>query len=277
MGAQKANSHEWADRIRRLLRDLKLSQAGLAERLGVSPPTVSRWIKGRHEPTAESYIALGNLAHPPDGIYFWERAGLDASGLLDASFHRAVSSLRTSLRDFRLIAGKKASASMAGKGNSVAVAIPLLNATAHGDRIPPHESVSLSEVEVQSILLAPLAWCPHPENMIGIHFDGDSMLPVILPGSILFIDTASKDRDRLHQRITVVTHRDLGFKVARFQRIAGSDLLVSANHKYVPVDVSNASKWKIFGEVLWWVSRDTNNLADAELQNDPQRGRGPRD
>jgi transcriptional regulator with XRE-family HTH domain len=261
MAAQKPTSSEWSDRIRRLVRDLKLSQAGLAERLGVSPPTVSRWIKGRHEPTAESYIALGNLAPPPEGVYFWERAGLDASGLLDASFQRATSSLRTSLGDFKLVAGKKVSSSLAGKGNSVAVAIPLLNATAYGDRIPPHENVSLSEVQLEGILLAPLGWCPHPENMIGIHFDGDSMLPVISPGSILFVDTAAKERDRLHQRITVVTHRDLGFKVARFQRIAGSDLMVSANHKYVPVDVSNASKWKIFGEVLWWVSRDSNTQA----------------
>jgi transcriptional regulator with XRE-family HTH domain len=266
MAAQRAN--EWADRIRRLLRELNLSQAGLAERLGVSPPTVSRWLKGRHEPTAESYIALGNLCRPPEGMYFWERAGLDAAGLLDVSFQRAVSSLRTSLRDFKLIAGKKASGSLAGKGNSVAVAIPLLNATAYGDRIPPHENISLSEVEVESVLLAPLAWCRHPENMTGIHFEGDSMLPVIAPGSILFVDTAAKDRDHLHQRITVVTHRDLGFKVARFQRIAGSDLLVSANHKYPPVDVSNASKWKVFGEVLWWISRDSNQGPDAAVSRD---------
>ncbi|HUA92240.1 MAG TPA: XRE family transcriptional regulator [Terracidiphilus sp.] len=261
MAAQRAN--EWTDRIRRLLRQLNLSQAGLAERLGVSPPTVSRWLKGRHEPTAESYIALGNLCHPPEGIYFWERAGLDASGLLDASFQRAVSSLRASLRDFKLVAGKKISGSVAGKENEVAVAIPLLNATAYGDRIPPHENVNLSEAKVESILLAPLSWCPHPENMIGIHLDGDSMLPIIAPGSILFVDTAAKDRDQLHQRITVITHRDLGFKVARFQRIGGADLLVSANHKYAPVDVSNASKWKIFGEVLWWVSRDANQHLDS--------------
>jgi transcriptional regulator with XRE-family HTH domain len=257
MAAQKVTSNEWADRIRRLLRDLNLSQAGLAERLGVSPPTVSRWIKGRHEPTAESYIALGNLAHPPDGFYFWGRAGLDASGLLDATFQRAISSLRTNLRDFKLIAGKRVSSTLAGKGNAIAVAIPLLDAVAYGDRIPPHENVSLAEVDVQGMLLAPLAWCPHPENMIGIHLEGDSMLPVIPSGSLLFVDTAAKDRDRLHQRIIVVTHRDLGFKVARFQRIGGSDLLVSANHKYAPLDVSNASKWQVFGEVLWWVSRDT--------------------
>ena len=259
MAASKAISKGWAERIRKLLKDLSLSQAGLAERLGVSPPTVSRWLHGRQEPTAESYVALGNLARPPEGIYFWERAGMDTSGLQDASFRNAVSSLRVGLRDFKLIVSRKFSQHLEGSAN--AVAVPLLNVTAYGDRIPPQENVTLSEVEVEEILLAPINWCPHPESMIGMHVSGDSMFPAIPSGSILFVDTSEKDRDRLHQRIAVVSHRDLGFKVARFQRVGGSDLLVSANYKYPPVDVSNASKWKIFGEVLWWVSKDTDKPA----------------
>jgi phage repressor protein C with HTH and peptisase S24 domain len=116
-------------------------------------------------------------------------------------------------------------------------------------------------VELEEVLLAPLAWCPHPENMISMHLLGDSMYPAIPPDSIIFVDTAVRDRDRLNQRLTVVSHRDLGFKVARLQRLSGADLLVSANHKYVPLDISNASKWKIFGEVLWWVSRDTEQIS----------------
>jgi transcriptional regulator with XRE-family HTH domain len=255
----KETSSEWVDRIRRLLTDLKLSQAGLAERLGISPPTVSRWLQGRHEPTAESYVALGNLARPPEGIYFWERAGLDASGLIESGFLKDLTSAQINLRDFKLVAGKRAAQSGDQKGT--AVAIPLLNATAYGDRIPPHENISISQVEVEDILLAPLSWCPNPENMVGMHMAGDSMLPAIAAGSILFVDTASKDRDQLHQRIIVVSHRDLGFKVARFQRVSGSDLLVSANYRFPPIDVSNASKWKIFGEVLWWVSRDVETVA----------------
>jgi transcriptional regulator with XRE-family HTH domain len=251
---QIETSSEWVERIRRLLTDLKLSQAGLAERLGISPPTVSRWLQGRHEPTAESYVALGNLARPPEGIYFWERAGLDASGLIESGVLKDLTSAQIDLRDFKLIAGKRVSRDHVQKG--IAVAIPLLNATAYGDRIPPHESISLSQVEVENILLAPVSWCPHPENMVGMHMAGESMLPAIPPGAILFVDTASKDRDQLHQRIIVVSHRDLGFKVARLQRVSGSDLLVSANYKFPPIDVSNASKWKLFGEVLWWVSRD---------------------
>ena len=82
------------------------------------------------------------------------------------------------------------------------------------------------------------------------------MYPTIPSGSVLFVDIAATDRNQLNEKLVVVAHRDLGFKVARFQRLAGSDLLVSANPKYLPLDVSNATKWKIFGEVLWWISKD---------------------
>ena len=246
---------EWSHRIRGLLRDLKLTQASLAERLGVSPATVSRWIQGKLEPTAETYVALGNLAPRPEGVYFWERAGIETSGLPDAAFGRALSSLRVNLEDFTLVAGRKVSRLIPGKN---AVAIPLLNVTAYGDEIAPPENISLSQAEVEDVLLAPLSWCPHPEDMVSMHFEGDSMLPVISPGSIVFIDTAITLREDLNEKIAVVAHRDLGFKVARLQRLSGADLLLSANHKYMPVDISNASKWKVFGEVLWWVSRDAH-------------------
>jgi transcriptional regulator with XRE-family HTH domain len=251
---QRPAPPEWSERILRLAAELKVTQAGLAERLGVSPATVSRWIQGKYEPTAEGYLALGNLSSGPQSMYFWERAGVDTSAFPDASFRRAQSSLRVSLNDFAVVPGHKLSRQLAVKG--AAVAIPLLNVSAYGDRVPPPENVSLSAVEVQEVLLAPLDWCPNPEHMISMHLEGDSMDPTIAPGSLLFVDTATTDRDQLNQKIAVVSHRDLGFKVARLQRLANSDLLVSANHKYLPLDISNASKWKCFGQVLWWVSRD---------------------
>jgi phage repressor protein C with HTH and peptisase S24 domain len=254
MAVEKSILPDWSERIHRLLSDLRLTQAALAARLGVSPPTVSRWIQGRQEPTAESYIALGNLARRPDGVYFWERAGMDTSEISETGSVRSISSLRVNLEDFKVIPSSRITHDVAGKG--IAVAIPLLGVTAYGDRIPPKENVSLSNVELEEVLMAPLSWCPHPEHMVAMHLSGDSMSPAIAPGSILFVDTEVVDREQLHQRIAVVSHRDLGFKVARFQRVGGIELLVSANHKYVPVDVSNSAKWRIFGEVLWWVSRE---------------------
>jgi len=248
-------TREWSDRLRQLLRDMKLTQAGLAERLGVSPATVSRWLAGKNEPTAETYVALGNLAGRPEGNYFWERAGIDTSELPDAELQQGLSSMRVSLKNFNLVTTRKLTKEAGGTGTVVAV--PLMNVTAFGDRVPPHENVRLSQARVEEVLLAPLSWCPHPENVISIHISGDSMYPTIPSGSILFVDTAATDRDQLNQKLVVVAHRDLGFKVARFQRLSGSDLLVSANPKCLPLDVSNATRWKIFGEVLWWLSKDS--------------------
>jgi transcriptional regulator with XRE-family HTH domain len=245
---------EWSERILRLVEELKLTQAGLAERLGVSPATVSRWIQGKIEPTAEGYVSLGNLARRSEGMYFWERAGIDISNFPEASLSKAATSLKVSLQDFALVGGRRASQQLEGRHS--AVAIPLLNVSAHGDHVSPQENVSLSTAEVEDVLLAPLDWCPNPESMIGMHLVGDSMAPTIPPGSILFVDTAETDRDKLNQKIVVVAHRDLGFKVARLQRLQGADLLISANYNYLPLDITNASRWKTFGEVLWWVSRD---------------------
>jgi len=249
----KPSVPEWSERILRLVEELKLTQAGLAERLGVSPATVSRWIQGKIEPTAEGYVSLGNLAPRGEGTYFWERAGIDVSNFPDASLRKAAISLQVNLQNFTLIGGRRASQKLEGRH---AVAIPLLNVSAYGDHVPPEENVSLSSAEVEDVLLAPLDWCPNPESMMSMHLMGDSMTPAIAPGSILFVDTAETDREKLNQKIVVVAHRDLGFKVARLQRRQGADLLISANHNYLPLDVSNASRWKIFGQVLWWVSRD---------------------
>jgi transcriptional regulator with XRE-family HTH domain len=257
MAVQQQPVQEWPERIKRLLRDLKMTQSGLANRLGVSPATVSRWIQGKHEPTAQTYVALGNLARPAEGVYFWERAGMDVAGLPDAGLRRILGSLRARLQDFRVVAGGKHSTPLAGN----AVAIPLLNVAAYGDRVAPRQNVVLSQSEIEDVVVAPVDWCPHPENVIGMHLHGDSMMPIIAPESIVFVDTAATERDRLLQRLIVVSHRDLGFKVARFQRIGDADLLVSANHKYAPLDISNASRWKVFGEVLWWISRDAEAKA----------------
>jgi transcriptional regulator with XRE-family HTH domain len=132
----------------------------MAERLGVSPATISRWLAGKNEPTAETYVALGNLGGRPDGNYFWERAGIDVLEFPDPERYQALSSLRVSLADFNLITTKKTSLHLPGHRN--AVAIPLMNVTAHGDRIPPSENIGLSQARGEEILLAALSSCPHP-------------------------------------------------------------------------------------------------------------------
>jgi transcriptional regulator with XRE-family HTH domain len=246
---------EWSARIAQVLRKHQLTQAALAERLGVSSPTVSRWMNGTHEPTGEAYISLGNLAGPPEDIYFWERAGINTTGFPQTSSRVAGSSVRVKLTDFKFVFGPKLSSkTLVNKAN--AVAIPLLNVTAYGDPVPPERHIHMSEATIEEVLVAPLSWCPHPGGMICMHVAGDSMLPLIPPNAVIAIDMQVTDRAALWRKVVLVSHRDLGFKVARLQRLPSADILVSANPKYLPIDMTDDSKWKIAGQVLWWVSKD---------------------
>jgi transcriptional regulator with XRE-family HTH domain len=255
MPPEPSPAPEWTVQIRRLLHQRKLSQAALAARLGVSPATITRWVKGTHEPTSASYIALGNLAGQPNGAYFWERAGIEPSLLAGASPRATLSSLRVNLADYQLIAGRKLSSATLASHQG-AVILPLLNLTAYGDRIPPGPHVTLAQAKVVDVLMAPLAWCPHPEAMLCMSLSGDSMQPVIPPDSIIAVDTAVTERGDLDKKLAVFSHRDLGFKVARLQRLPSSEILVSANYTCLPIEVSDHAKWKLVGAVLWWVSRD---------------------
>jgi len=82
------------------------------------------------------------------------------------------------------------------------------------------------------------------------------MFPLITTNSLFAVDTQVNDRKILAGKIVLASHRDLGFKVAHLQRLPSVDLLVSVNHRYLPVDITSDSQWKIVGQVLWWMSKD---------------------
>jgi DNA-binding transcriptional regulator YiaG len=56
---------KWATTISDLRQRLNLSQAVFGGRLNSSAMSVSRWERGNQEPSAGSYIELGNLAGVP--------------------------------------------------------------------------------------------------------------------------------------------------------------------------------------------------------------------
>jgi SOS-response transcriptional repressor LexA len=259
---------EWPGRIAALMQKHRLTQAALAQRLGVSSATVSRWMKGTHEPTGAAYVALGNLAGPPDDVYFWEQAGINSSGFAESRSRVLTSSLKVKLGDFRFVTGRKLKKStVADKGN--AVAIPLLNITAYGDEVPPEQHVRIGDARIEEVLTVPLSWCPHPEAMICVHMTGDSMLPIIDSGTLLAVDTEVTDKDTLLGKIVLASHRNLGFKVALLQRLPSADILVPANHRYAPIDIANDTKWSIFGQVLWWLTRPPVVSPEADTQSPP--------
>lgn len=275
MPTPKSPGPEWSVQIRRLIGARKLSQANLATLVGVSPATVTRWVRGSHEPTPASYMAIASLAGPPDAIFFWERAGLDSSNFPEAGLRVTLSSLRAHLKDLKIVRTRKISKEVVGR-DSTGVLLPLLNIVAYGDQRPPGPHVTLAQAETTDVLMAPLDWCPHPENMLCMQVSGNSMAPVIPSGAILCVDTAVRDRSQLDYKIAVFSHRDHGFKVARLRRLPSSDILVSANDSCMPVDVTDPSKWKAVGEVVWWVSRDTLAQREKASNSSPRPRRNDR-
>src|SRR5665213_2837407 len=125
---------DWALRVDRLRRRLKLSQSALGQQLQYSAMAVSRWERGIQEPPAACYIRLGEMSGLPDCWYFWERAGLKTSDVKRTALAGKSLFPKSSFPDFDIVvpgSGKKAQAK-----KTQVVAIPLLNvhAGAHGER-----------------------------------------------------------------------------------------------------------------------------------------------
>jgi transcriptional regulator with XRE-family HTH domain len=73
---------EWARTISELRERLALSQTAFGQRLHCSAMAVSRWERGETEPSAKSYIQLGNLSGDPLCWFFWGRAGLSIADVM---------------------------------------------------------------------------------------------------------------------------------------------------------------------------------------------------
>ncbi|WP_058188368.1 helix-turn-helix domain-containing protein [Terracidiphilus gabretensis] len=252
----KQEKSQWSQEVRSLLGKLDLSQKRLAALVGVSPPTVTRWLNGTHEPTAASYMAMGNLLGLPGGAYFWERAGLDPANLSGNKLNATLSSLKVSLKDFRIFLAGKRSREILNQPHEM-VLVPLFNIKAYGDEYPPGPHITIAKAEIVDLFIAPASWCPHPEHALCMKLSGHSMMPLIPDDSIICVDTAITDREQLNRKIAVFSHRDHGFKVARLRRVSAADIMVSANYHCLPVDVTDSSAWKAVGEVVWWLSKDS--------------------
>jgi SOS-response transcriptional repressor LexA len=77
----------WATRIRALRGTVK--QIPFAKKLGTTQQMVSLWEAGSHEPSAEYYIRMGNLADYPDCLWFWEKGKLDLKKTREVSGKQA--------------------------------------------------------------------------------------------------------------------------------------------------------------------------------------------
>ena len=249
------NKPDWAAKLEELLRKLGLTQEGLAEKLSVSPMTVSRWVRGTHRPTAETYIKLANLAGSPDNLYFWEQAGFTESNS-PAHFFDGKSihtSVVAKLSAFEMADGPRISATSKDDLPD-GVAIPLLDAKVHAASAGIGPPPDLDALKVSQIMTAPLEWCTNTPALVGLIVQGDSMSPLIEDGSVIIVDTASTDVPMLDRKIVVASHRDQGLKACWLRQVGTSQMLVPENSHYAPEEYSANKNWSLLGEVVWWIT-----------------------
>jgi SOS-response transcriptional repressor LexA len=239
LGTGKVKLPEWAQKISRLREYLGITQTALADRLKVSPMSVSRWERGTQEPSSEILILLGNLSAEPDNWYFWQAAGLS---------RKAITDLRQSAksRDRMVL---PATATFRGKASrkSSLVPVPLLSVNVGTDGV---SSKHLSG-EVETVLAAPKSWCPNPTATLCLHVTGDTMAPLIRSGSVVAIDTSQTNVADLDGKLVIAQHPGSGLFLGRLQRDPEGSTLAPENGKYARIPLTPG--WTISAAVLWWV------------------------
>jgi SOS-response transcriptional repressor LexA len=243
---------EWAANISDLRQHLNLSQSVFGGRLSSSAMSVSRWERGTQEPSAGSYIELGNLAGAPVCWYFWDRAGLR-----NEEFIRVMPKLKKSMRRTNVINFQIANAGGGHKRPEVAqlVAVPLVKVVAashgeNGDSVP-----TLHDAPVESMIAAPKDWCPNPATTTCLRVKGNSMNPLLYDGYILVADSSQTDPSKLDGKIVIAWHKDKGLTVSRLQAYDHTEVLRAENSAYESIVLNKKHSWRIVAKVLWWIGK----------------------
>jgi transcriptional regulator with XRE-family HTH domain len=244
---------EWSRKVIDFRQGLKFTQGELGKRLKTSAMAVSRWERGETEPTAESYIRLGNLAGDPLCWFFWARAGLSTADVMRV--------LPTA--DRRLRQGRIASVNLVHAGAPSFlnpedfVAVPLLPVRAGTPGAEGDEVADLDQLKPEAMWAAPASWCPHPRATISLRVTGNSMSPLILDGYIVAVDTSPASRDDLVGKIVVAWNpKEKALVLSRLTRFDHTEALVSDQRGHQPILLANGSNWRIVGRVLWWAGKD---------------------
>ena len=249
--ATKVAKPEWAKKIAALRARLKLSQVKLAARLSVSQVAVSRWEKGSREPGADICVALGRLAEGRERWYWWQRAGFSPEdyekGLEDLSRLSPRTEVRVEVQPAR---GALRQQGDRLKKQPDLVGIPLLKdaAAAGSPRL-------IEESQIEDTIFGWRRQCPHPEDMVAIKIDGDSMSPVLEQGYIAVVDTAAHDAQKLIGRMVAARDPEGAVTIKWLRRVEGKLMLLPQHTslRFQPIFLN--PEWGIVGEVVWWIGQ----------------------
>jgi SOS-response transcriptional repressor LexA len=257
MVPRKHPAPEWVRRILQLRKRLGLNQSEFAARLNYSAMALSRWESGSHEPTAEAYVQMGNLADASESSWFWTRAGLKSSDL-SRMFPEGSGILhKEDFPDFEIVVagsgGKRAASRIKAKAKLVALPVLAVHAGTHGAK--GDQVLDLDQAEISEMIAAPALWCPNPAETSCLRVRGSSMSPMIDDGDIVVVDCTQHDGKDLNGKIIVAWNKKTGLTLSRFLMMKGVQLLESENRDYKPISMGRDRNWRIVGKVLWWIRK----------------------
>ncbi len=234
-------------RISSLRKSLALNQSELGAKLGCSAMAVSRWERGALRCPASILIRLGVLSESDDCWFFWGLAGLttqDVMRVLPVARKRFVALVPA----LKVIATRTQTKDLRHAGLVGIPLLPLRATAANQGRQLWDCDFDLAAFE--RLLAVPVEWCPNPDATICLRIKGNAMQPLLHDGYIAAVDRKQNDLSKLHKKIVIAHHEELGLIVARVCLVGKQHLLVPDNREYEAVHFSQG--WRIIGTVLWW-------------------------
>jgi SOS-response transcriptional repressor LexA len=206
-------------KIKELRKARGWNQTELAEACGVTQALVSLWEKGQGRPGPSAMAKIAQLSVEPDRQWWIQQAGL--AGLVNEPIPQGLHRMIPMLRD------------------AAAAGTPRV----------------IEEGGIEFEVPFPVAWLPRAGKLYAIRVAGDSMSPVIEPGTVVIVDVSQREPEKLLGRM-VVAREGNGVTVKWLRQDHGTFLLVpqhvSLRH---PVRImSPSSDLSIVGVVVKWIS-----------------------
>jgi SOS-response transcriptional repressor LexA len=225
----------------------RLTQQTLAAKMNVTQGSVSNWLNGKKEPKPEMYFRMAKIwPDAPEMPLLLKRAS-DISGSFQVPGFEPMIGKRKPAAGTRRV--------KFGKLTSEAVELPLLK-----DPAATGTPRQVNEEEIEDYLPLPGSLCPHPEEMVCIKVQGDSMSPLLEDGYIVAVDTAQKDHSRLHGQMVAARDPEGGVTIKWLRLVGKQEMLLpqytSKRHQPAVLsfgDDENETGWAVVGRVLWWI------------------------
>jgi SOS-response transcriptional repressor LexA len=216
----------FGEAVKAIRNAIGLKQIEFAKRIGVTQGVVTAWENNKKNPTNENLVKIAALTTDES----LKRQLLEASGLSE------------------FVSRPKPKSSVAG--------YPTLSIRLLRDSAAAGTPRMVDEREVERLLVLPKFMFPNAAGeIVAIRVKGDSMEPMILPGSIVFLDVSQREAKKLAGSM-VAARVDGGVTIKFLRKSRGTYLLVpyhiSPRHDVTPL--SDLAGDAIIGRVLTWIS-----------------------